>query len=98
MKQECRITSYNVCYTKLLRRLYAMNNIANLLRLQSSPGALLEVLPEHIVEGFSVDRCFLFEYSEEAGRLELQQAAGVAGFNTKKLSLKFSPHLSYNFV
>ena len=84
-QSQKQLTDYN-------NRLYAMNNIANLLRLQSSPGALLEVLPEHIVEGFSVDRCFLFEYSEENGRLELQQASGIAGFNTKKLSFKISPH------
>jgi diguanylate cyclase (GGDEF)-like protein len=85
-QSQSQLTDYN-------NRLYAMNNIANLLRLQADPEALLEVLPEHIIEGFGVDRCLLLEYVEENNHLEIRRAAGISEINTKKLAFRISHQL-----
>ncbi len=81
-----QLTDYN-------NRLYAMNNIANILRMQSSPHALLEILPENIIEGFGIDRCLIFEYFEEKDRLVVAHAAGISELNVKRLKFKISSQL-----
>ena len=78
---QSQLTDYN-------NRLLAMNNIANTLRVQNSPTEVLHVLPEKILEGFGIDRCLIFEYLAESGRLELAFGAGVSELNIKKLKLK----------
>ena len=77
-QSQRQLTEYN-------NRLYAMNNIANILRLQSSPQAVLEILPDNIIEGFGIDRCLIFEYLEEKDRLEIVHASGISELNIKKL-------------
>jgi diguanylate cyclase (GGDEF)-like protein len=79
---QSQLTDYN-------NRLYAMNNIANILRLQNSPGEILEILPEKVIEGFGIDRCLIFEYLTDKERLQPVYAAGISEKNTKKLKFKF---------
>jgi diguanylate cyclase (GGDEF)-like protein len=81
---QSQLTDYN-------NRLLAMNNIANSLRLQNSPAEVLHVLPEKLSEGFNVDRCLIFEYHEESGKLEMLRGAGVAESNIKKMKFKLNP-------
>jgi diguanylate cyclase (GGDEF)-like protein len=81
---QSQLTDYN-------NRLLAMNNIANSLRLQNSPGEVLQVLPEKLSEGFSVDRCMIFEYQEEDSKLHLLYAAGIAESNVEKIKFKLNP-------
>ncbi len=83
---QSQLTDYN-------NRLYAMNNIANILRLQNSPGEILEILPEKMIEGFGIDRCLIFEYFQEKERLQPVYAAGISEKNTKKLKFKFDRRL-----
>ncbi len=88
-ESQKQLTDYN-------NRLYAMNNIANILRLQNSPQSVLEILPENIMDGFSVDRCLIFEYFEEKDRLEIVYSAGISELNVKKLKFKISQPASIN--
>ena len=81
---QSQLTDYN-------NRLLAMNNIANSLRLQNSPAEVLQVLPEKLSEGFNVDRCLIFEYFEENGKMHLLHAAGIAESNIKKMKFKLNP-------
>lgn len=79
-----QLTDYN-------NRLLAMNNIANSLRLQNSPAEVLQVLPQKLTEGFNVDRCLIFEYHENNGKLDLLHAAGTAESNIEKIKFKLNP-------
>ncbi len=79
-----QLTDYN-------NRLLAMNNIANSLRLQNSPAEVLQVLPQKLTEGFNVDRCLIFEYHEDNGKLDLLHAAGTAESNIEKIKFKLNP-------
>ncbi len=79
---QSQLTDYN-------NRLYAMNNIANILRLQNSPGEILEILPEKMIEGFGIDRCLIFEYLKDNERLQPVYVAGISEKNIKKLKFKF---------
>ena len=79
---QCQLTDYN-------NRLYAMNNIANILRLQNSPSEILEILPEKMIEGFGIDRCLIFEYLKDNERLQPVYAAGISEKHIKKLKFKF---------
>ncbi len=81
---QSQLTDYN-------NRLLAMNNIANSLRLQNSPAEVLQVLPQKLTEGFNVDRCLIFEYHEDNGKLDLLHAAGTAESNIEKIKFKFNP-------
>ncbi|MCK4561130.1 MAG: diguanylate cyclase [Calditrichia bacterium] len=81
---QSQLTDYN-------NRLLAMNNIANSLRLQNSPAEVLQVLPQKLTEGFNVDRCLIFEYHEDNGKLDLLHAAGTAESNIKKIKFKLNP-------
>ena len=78
-----QLTEYN-------NRLFYMNNLANLLRLQKSPQDLLQLLPFKLKEGFSVDRTIIFEYDEKSEKLEPLYFAGVASENLKKIKLTLS--------
>jgi two-component system cell cycle response regulator len=79
---QSQLTDYN-------NRLYAMNNIANILRLQNSPSEILEILPEKMIEGFGIDRCLIFEYLKDNERLQPVYAAGISEKHIKKLKFKF---------
>jgi diguanylate cyclase (GGDEF)-like protein len=81
---QSQLTDYN-------NRLLAMNNIANSLRLQNSPAEVLQVLPQKLTEGFNVDRCLIFEYHEDNGKLDLLHAAGTAESNIEKIKFKLNP-------
>ncbi|TFH01440.1 MAG: diguanylate cyclase, partial [Calditrichales bacterium] len=81
-----QLTDYN-------NRLYAMNNIANELRVQNSPGELLQILPEQVVKGFGVDRCLIFEYNDENQKLDLLYSSGLTEKQQKKL--RFSLDISF---
>jgi diguanylate cyclase (GGDEF)-like protein len=85
-----QLTEYN-------NRLFYMNNLANLLRLQKSPQDLLQLLPFKLKEGFSVDRTIIFEYDENKQKLKPLFFAGIAPENLKKikftLSREFYKHL-----
>ena len=78
-----QLTEYN-------NRLFYMNNLANLLRLQKSPQDLLQLLPFKLKEGFSVDRSIIFEYDEKSEKLKPLYFAGVASENLKKIKLTLS--------
>ena len=78
-----QLTEYN-------NRLFYMNNLANLLRLQKSPQDLLQILPFKLKEGFSVDRSIIFEYDEKSEKLKPLYFAGVASENLKKIKLTLS--------
>jgi len=78
-----QLTEYN-------NRLFYMNNLANLLRLQKSPQDLLQLLPFKLKEGFSVDRTIIFEYDENSEKLKPLFMAGVASENLKKIDLTLS--------
>ena len=82
---QSQLTDYN-------NRLLAMNNIANILRVQNSPTEVLHVLPEKILEGFGIDRCLIFEYEAENGILQLAFGAGVSESNIRKLKFKLDLH------
>ncbi len=81
---QSQLTDYN-------NRLLAMNNIANSLRIQNSPAEVLQVLPQKLTEGFNVDRCLIFEYYEDNGKLELLHTAGTAESNIRKIKFKLNP-------
>jgi diguanylate cyclase (GGDEF)-like protein len=81
---QSQLTDYN-------NRLMAMNNIANSLRLQNSPAEVLQVLPEKLSEGFNVDRCLIFEYFEDNGKMHLLHASGIAESNVEKMKFKLNP-------
>ncbi|MCK4755161.1 MAG: response regulator, partial [Calditrichia bacterium] len=81
---QSQLTDYN-------NRLLAMNNIANSLRIQNSPAEVLQVLPQKLTEGFNVDRCLIFEYHEDNGKLDLLHAAGTAESNIEKIKFKLNP-------
>ncbi len=76
-----QLTDYN-------KRLYAMNDVANNLRLQTSPYELLDILPDQILTGFGVDRCLIFEYDEDKEKLSLKHAAGLTTSNLKKYNYR----------
>jgi diguanylate cyclase (GGDEF)-like protein len=80
---KAQLTEYN-------NRLFYMNNLANLLRLQKSPQDLLQLLPFKLKEGFSVDRSIIFEYDDSNEKLKPLFVAGVATGNLKKLKLTLS--------
>ena len=65
-----------------------MNNLANFLRIQNAPQDVLRLLPHKILEGFSIDRCIIFEYSEDTQDLKSTSSAGISDKNLKKLKLK----------
>ncbi len=79
-----QLTDYN-------NRLLAMNNIANTLRVQNSPSEVLHILPEKTLEGFGIDRCLIFEYIEQSGKLDLAFSAGISEINIKKFKFKIDP-------
>ena len=79
-----QLTDYN-------NRLLAMNNIANTLRVQNSPSEVLNILPEKTLEGFGIDRCLIFEYIEQNGKLDLAFSAGISEINIKKFKFKIDP-------
>jgi len=78
-----QLTEYN-------NRLFYMNNLANLLRLQKTPQDLLQLLPYKMKEGFAVDRTIIFEYDDKNEKLNPLFAAGVSSENLKKIKLKLS--------
>lgn len=78
-----QLTEYN-------NRLFYMNNLANLLRLQKTPQDLLQLLPFKLREGFSVDRTIIFEYDDEKEKLNSLFSAGIASENLKKITLNLS--------
>lgn len=78
-----QLTEYN-------NRLFYMNNLANLLRLQKSPQDLLQLLPFKLKEGFAVDRTIVFEYNEKSEKLKPLFLAGISSENLKKISLFLS--------
>lgn len=78
-----QLTEYN-------NRLFFMNKLANQLRQQKSPEELLKILPLKLLEGFSVDRCVLFNYDDKKESLKAVYSAGVSPGNLKKLQLKLS--------
>ena len=59
-----QLTDYN-------NLLFTMNNLANMLRVQESPQKLLRILPGKLTEAFKVDRCLLFEFSEQTEKLTI---------------------------
>jgi len=78
-----QLTEYN-------NRLFYMNKLANFLRIQKSPEELLKLLPLKLLEGFSIDRCIVFEYDEIEETLKTIYTAGVSQEIFKKLKLKLS--------
>ncbi len=78
-----QLTEYN-------NRLFYMNNLANLLRLQKTPQDLLQLLPFKLKEGFSVDRTIIFEYNDTNEKLKPLFFAGVSSENLKKIKLTLS--------
>ena len=78
-----QLTEYN-------NRLFYMNNLANLLRLQKTPQDLLQLLPFKLKEGFSVDRTIIFEYDDNNEKLNPLFVAGVSSENLKKIKLTLS--------
>jgi diguanylate cyclase (GGDEF)-like protein len=75
-----QLTDYN-------NRLFYMNKLSNLLRIQESPEALLQLLPHKIIEGFGVDRCIIFEHDNKTNELTLIQGAGVSLENMRRVKL-----------
>ncbi|MGD9897518.1 MAG: diguanylate cyclase [Calditrichaceae bacterium] len=72
-------------------RLFYLNNVANFLRTQRDPAALLKILPEKIIEGFKVDRCISFELDTVKRRLIPFSFEGVTGPSIHKKSFKYKP-------
>jgi diguanylate cyclase (GGDEF)-like protein len=70
-RSEEQLTAYNT-------RLFTMNNLANSLRLQESPSKMLNLLPEMLADGFSVDRTLIFEYCPESEELKPLVSNGFA--------------------
>ena len=82
-KSKEQLTEYN-------NRLFYMNNLANLLRLQKTPQDILQLLPFKLIEGFSVDRTIIFEYDENDETLKPLYVAGLASDNLKNIKLSLS--------
>jgi diguanylate cyclase (GGDEF)-like protein len=70
-RSEEQLTAYNT-------RLFTMNNLANNLRLQESPLQMLTMLPEMLVDGFSVDRAIIFEYCPETEEMKPISSTGYS--------------------
>ncbi len=85
-----QLTEYN-------NRLFYMNKLANLLRLQKSPLELLRMLPLKLLEGFSIDRCIIFEYDEKTEKIKSLFSAGVSPENLKKLNIKLARQFYIRF-
>lgn len=83
---KSQLTDYNI-------RLFSMNNLANVLRVQKSPSELLSVLPKQITDGFSLERCIIFEYDEISEGLFPVYSEGIPKDNVKKMNL----HLDRSF-
>ncbi len=49
--------------------LFYLNSLANEFRTLNDPQKMLQILPEKIVEGFTVDRCIVFEYNADEHRI-----------------------------
>lgn len=85
-RSEEQLTVYNT-------RLFTMNNLANSLRAQESPEEMLKLLPDMLMDGFSVDRAAIFEYSAETEEMKPVNSTGFADEEWKKNSL----HLDRSF-
>ncbi len=72
-------------------RLFYLNNVANFLRTQRDPAALLKILPEKIIEGFKVDRCISFELDTIKRKLIPFSFDGVTSSSIHKKSFKYKP-------
>jgi diguanylate cyclase (GGDEF)-like protein len=83
IRSKEQLTEYN-------NRLFYMNNLANLLRLQKTPQDLLQLLPFKLKEGFAVDRTIIFEFDESSEVLKPLYFAGVASDNLKNLNISLS--------
>ena len=68
-----------------------MNNIANSLRLQNSPGEVLQVLPEKLIEGFNVDRCLISSIMSIITSWNILYGDGVSQSYFTKMKFKLNP-------
>lgn len=78
-----QLTEYN-------NRLFYLNSLSNYLRLQTSPNALLHILPHKVIEGFGVERCIIFEYDPLAEKLVALFSAGMGQIVSKDLQINFT--------
>jgi len=76
-------------------RLFTLNTLANTLRTLESPEALLRTLPDHLHEGFHVERVILFRYSQKKQQIQGLYATGISEKKPEKLKFNLD-HFFYS--
>ena len=75
--------------------LFYLNSLANELRTLNDPQKMLKILPARIVQGFSIDRCIVFEYHPEDRSMSYFSAHGQFDFEVEKLTFKVDREFLY---
>ncbi len=75
--------------------LFYLNSLANELRTLNDPQKMLQILPAKIVQGFSIDRCIVFEYDPEEWLMNYFSSHGQFDFEVETLSFKVDRDLLF---
>ncbi len=75
--------------------LFYLNSLANELRTLNDPQKMLKILPDRIVQGFSIDRCIVFEYHPEDRSMSYFSAHGQFDFEVESLTFKVEREFLY---